>query len=106
MTVTEKEGMCRADTLAHQLFMATLNNRTTEIVVQPALTGIDHKDPTFKLTHQRVRGLFKTWKNRTLNKARKWFDCYILAPSNRHLREETNFKKIKKLWWLMSLRPS
>jgi hypothetical protein len=96
LTISEKAGMARADTLARQWFMATLNNKTPDTVVQSAFVGMAHGHATFKHAQQRVRSLFKTWKNRTLNEARKWFADYVTIPSNQHLSDVTDFKLLKK----------
>ena len=94
-TLSKKEALTKANKMAQKWFIASLNNKITSTLVFNYFPRLKVTDPLYKIVANRVCGLFKTWKNRTLSEAASWFNDYTSNPANRHFCDETDFKTLK-----------
>lgn len=109
--ISAHDGFLKLDQFARQQFIMGLNNREVEEPVQRAFPAMSANDAIFRNTVQKVRNLYKTWKNRTLSEADSVFRdiAFVVGDELSVLRD---FKALGarlsehfKEWWLSRVFP-
>lgn len=91
--LSEDEGQIRVERYARQQFVCTLNNQELEMPVRRAFPGMSPVHPKYKEAINKVRDLYKTWKNRTLTEASNIFE-EIIVPEHGDLTKATKIRQL------------
>lgn len=75
---------------ARQQFIATLDNTNVAWPVEQAFPGISANRALYKNRVTRVRALYRTWKNKSLDLALRKFNSWILTLSPRQMQKFRN----------------
>lgn len=89
----EDEAQIRIERFARQQFMCTLNNQELEAPVRRVYPGMSPIHRSYKEAINKVRDLYKTWKNRTLTEASKIFE-EIIIPEYTNLANATKLRHL------------
>lgn len=109
--ISAHHAFLKLDQFARQQFIMSLNNREVEEPVEGAFPSMSANDATFRSAVQKVRDLYKTWKNRTLTEAEGVFRDIVVVAGN-GLSEVRDFKVLGawlsehfQEWWLSRVFP-
>jgi len=79
---------------ARRFFLTTLSTKCINDVVNAAMPHIRSDSLVYHEARTKVRNLFKTWKNRTLDCAVEWFRDWLDLPGSGQFVKETDFYKL------------
>lgn len=107
----EDEAQVQIERYARQQFMCTLNNQDLEMPVHHVFPGMSSTHPKYKEAINKVRDLYKTWKNRTLTEASNFFE-EIIVPDHNKLTHSTTMRELGSIlvehfhpYWLPRVFP-
>jgi hypothetical protein len=92
--VNSKEMFTNLERNARRFFLTTLSTKCINDVVNTAMPQIRSDSPVYHEAKTKVRNLFKTWKNRTLDCGVEWFRDWLDLPSSGQFVKETDFYKL------------
>jgi hypothetical protein len=83
MSESEREAFVNLDLFARRWFIATLSNKYLDQPVRDTFPEMNSFHPRYKEAKEKVRNLYKTWKNRTLSEAQKWMQHWLQRSENK-----------------------
>jgi hypothetical protein len=92
--VKGKEMFTLLERNARRFFLTTLSTKCINDVVNATMPHIRSDSLVYHEARTKVRNLFKTWKNRTLDCAVEWFRDWLDLPGSGQFVKETDFYKL------------
>lgn len=93
---TDSDAFQRLENHARQWFISTFSNQNIDQPIELTFPGMSSNNPLYRKARDRVRGLYKQWKNRTLKEAERWSCDWVSFPKNKSFANVTNFKTLKR----------
>jgi hypothetical protein len=109
-----KEAFDMLEHHARRQFIASLDNRCLTWPVERTFEGMLPSHPTYTEAVQKVRELYKTWKNRSLELAERHFHTWLLSKprDEEDWQQCIDFKRLRSVltedfdpWWVLIIFP-
>jgi hypothetical protein len=92
----DSDAFERLENYTRRWFISTFSNQNVEQPIELTFPGMSSNNPAYQKARDRVRGLYKQWKNRTLKEAERWSCDWVSYPEHKKYANQTDFRTLKR----------